>query len=400
MVGDGMGVATVTAARIHRGALDGLDQPVQGRLRMDDAPRAALVRTYSADQMTTDSAAGMTAMVAGAKVPNGVLSVNRDTGDTLITVLELAEAMGLSTGIVSTTRITHATPAACYAHVESRNWHLDIASALVPGTGNPRLGDGIEVVLGGGRRYFRTESQGGQRTDGRDLMRELSEAGYRVVETAQELDGAVEEEPDRLLGLFANKDMGYEADRVAMGLEQPSLAAMTAAAIRILEKNPRGYFLMVEGGRIDHALHSNYGYRAVRDMLAFDEAVGVVLDRVDGAVVVTSDHDHTMVVAGYAGADEDVFSQAGVDDVGKPYSVILYATGPSASLVHPDTLSGDLMRRRNFQERAGIPKRSEAHGAMDVPLYAWGPKEWLDGIPGSMNNIEIFDLLKQALGIE
>jgi alkaline phosphatase len=142
-VGDGMGVSVVTAARIHRGALDGLERPARARLTVDSASRAALVQTESDDGMVTDSAAAMTAMMCGRKTRNGALSVAWGSGgetDTLATLLEIAESMGMSTGVVSTTRITHATPAACYAHTPDRSEEPFIAASAVPGSGNRRRG--------------------------------------------------------------------------------------------------------------------------------------------------------------------------------------------------------------------------------------------------------------------
>ncbi len=407
-VGDGMGVAAVTAARVHRGALEGREIPASGALALDAAPRAALVHTWSLDHLVTDSAAAATALATGRKTVSGALSVvpGEDGGlDTVGTLLELAEAQGRSTGLVTTTRITHATPAAFYSHDLDRGAEVSIAAALVPGRGNPRLGDGVEVLLGGGRDEFLpresgAHGRGGRREDGRDLPAEMEAAGYRVVEDAAGLDAAVAGGAERVLGLFAGSHLAYESDRAAAVPAQPSLAAMTRAALRVLSRNPRGFFLVVEGGRIDHALHENRGRKAITDLLAFDDAVAAAREALDPAetvILVTADHDHTLVLAGYPPASADVFTQAGTDVDGKPYTALLFADGPGALAEPPDSLSADMLADPEFRERAGVPLRGDSHGGMDVPLFAWGPRWVLDRIPGSLENTAVSAILEAAL---
>lgn len=402
-IGDGMGIATVTAARIHRGFLEGRVPPSSARLFLDGAPRSALVHTWAKDCMVTDSAAGATALATGHKAVNGALSaaaVADGVIDSLRTLLEIAEAIGLSTGLVTTTTVTHATPAAFYAHTLDRGKETTIAEALVPGKGNPRLGDGIEVILGGGRGFWLPEAlPGGRRTDGRNLVSEMKDAGYRVVEDRESLERSVRDGVGRVVGLFSPSHMAYEADREATSPAEPTLAEMTRAAVQILGRNPRGFFLMVEGGRIDHALHFNYGYRAVTDMLEFDAAVaearGLLGD--EAFILATADHDHGMVITGEPAPDADVFSPAGKDKNGKPFTALLFATGPSAAKALPDTLPPDLLRNPEFQERAGVPLEYEEHGAMDVPLYAFGPERCFGTLHGSMENTEVFEILRAAI---
>lgn len=402
-VGDGMGVATVTAARIHKGAREGLSRPVEAELELDAAPRSALLRTWCSDYMVTDSAAGITALLAGAKVRMGAICADqREDGslDSLLTVFEIAESLGLSTGVVSTTRLTHATPAGAYAHTMNRREEDQIALALIPGSGNPRLGDGIEVVLGGGREWFLPRETGdGRRGDDRDLLHELGQAGYHLVDDAGDLRAAVASEEEMVFGAFTSSHMSYEVDRLGGESGEPSIADMTRAAIAVLERNPRGFFLLVEGGRIDHALHANNGIRAITDMLAFDEAIGVALelDLAETLILITSDHDHTMVIAGYQPAGDDVFGEAGRDAEGLPYTTILFANGPSGGAAVPGSLSAEMLENPDFRERAGVPLASETHGGMDVPLYAFGPARYLQMIRGSMENTEVFEILRAAI---
>lgn len=404
LLGDGMGVASVTAARIHEGALAGLPRPGTARLAMDAAPRAALVHTWSEDSMVTDSAAAMTALLTGFKVPNHVICARKNAAggiDSLRTVLEIAIAHGLSTGIVTTTTITHATPAGCYAHTLDRGDEAGIALALVPGSGNPALGSGVDVLLGGGSRWFLPAHRGGdgERTDGRDLIREMEGAGYRVVRDASGLEQAVADEVPKVMGLFSSSHMAFEADREAKAPGQPSLAAMAEAAVAILSRNPRGFFLLVEGGRIDHALHNDNGYKAVTDVLAFDRALAAVREGApDGSLIlVTADHDHTMVIQGDAPSSSDVFTVAGTDANGVPFTALVFGNGPSAEQAPPRTLTEAEVRSPDFRERAGIPLDFETHGAMDVPLYAFGPDSLLSRIPGSLDNTDVFGILRDAV---
>jgi alkaline phosphatase len=345
----------------------------------------------------------MTALVCGRKTINGAVSVAPGTGggtDTLATLLEIAESRGMSTGVVTTTRVTHATPAACYAHVLDRGEEEAIAAQAVPGSGNRRLGDGMEVILGGGLLAWFPEGTGeGRRTDGRNLVREMEGAGYRFVEDAAGLRRAEAEGAGRILGFFSGSHMAYEADRDTTGGGQPSLAEMTRVAIGVLSRNPAGYFLMVEGGRIDHALHENNGYRAITDALAFDRAVAEARRLVpdNTVIIVTADHDHTMTLTGEAGAAADVFTQGGKDMNGVPYTAILFGTGPTAAGPYPDTLDFRWGPDPDFRERAAIPLPYEDHGAADVPLYAFGPEPLLAGIRGSLDNTEVFGVLRGAL---
>ena len=402
-LGDGMGTATVTAARIHKGALEGKEPPASGVLALDAAPRGATVRTYAADCMITDSAAGITAYATGHKTINGALAATPrvDGGvDTLQTVLELAKARGMSTGLVTTTTITHATPAGFYAHTLFRDRELDIAAAAIPGPQNRRLGDGIDALMGGGRSFWLPKDvETGVREDGRNLIEEMTRAGYTVVGTRAELDAARQAGKKKILGLFGPSHLEYEADRPRTAPQQPTLTEMTRAAIEVLSRNPKGFFLMVEGGRIDHALHSDNAYRAVTDMLEFDHAIAEARKMVskESVIIVTADHDHTMVLSGAPAPNADVFSQAGKDKNGKPFTTLIFGNGPSAAKPIPDTLTVAMLTDPDFQERAGVPIPYEEHGGQDVPLYAFGPDKYLKLIKGSMNNTDVFGVLKSAV---
>ncbi len=307
-VGDGMGGSTVTSTRI---ATVGVD----GQLTLDRMPYTAISRTASADYITPDSAATMSAMMTGVNTNTGVIGYGPTTeyadfngdgdGERLTNIGELAISMDYAVGIVTTTRVTHATPAAVFAHVNDRNLENEIAAQMTPGGAgyNDRLGQGLHVVFGGGRRNFlpasATDEEGlpGTRADGRDLRDELQQRGYRYVwngEGLHSLGGS-----DRAIGLFASSHLEYETDRDGA---EPSLEDMTRKAIEILGATGKPYFLMVEGGRIDHAHHEGNAFRAFTDTRMFDRAIDAAQRSVDlnrTLILATADHSHVFTIAGY-----------------------------------------------------------------------------------------------------
>ncbi|WP_022834732.1 alkaline phosphatase [Salisaeta longa] len=274
LIPDGFGPASHTMGRDMLRALRGQEMTVL------DSLQTGSVHTYSTSQRITDSAAGATAYATGVKTYNGAIAVNPKK-QPLGTILEAAEARGMATGLVATSRITHATPAAFAAHVPDRDQENEIAAQM--------LKHNIEVVLGGGRRHFLPTSDDGRRADGRNLIEAATADGYRYAATAKEL-AAIEQPP--VLGLFAASHMAYEIDRETT--QQPSLAEMARTAIDLVKDDPEGYFLMIEGSRIDHAGHANDAAAHAGDILAFYDAVQVALDaaRAQGntLVVVVSDH--------------------------------------------------------------------------------------------------------------
>jgi alkaline phosphatase len=371
-VGDGMGVSTVTAARILEGQRRG-DMGEDNSLAFEELSQLALSKTYSADAQVPDSASTMTAMVSGVKTLSGVIGVDTGIrigdhtsveGARVLTILEEAEMRGLSTGIVTTTTVTHATPAGCYAHAPFRFWEDD--SRISPEARDDAFpdiarqllefpwGNGLEVALGGGRTHFtpRTSvdpeypSQSGGRLDGRDLTAEWIEqteaAAY--VWNQEQLDALDLDETDHLLGLFEPKNMNWETDRGEDSGGEPSLAEMTAVALEILSRDEDGFFLMVEAGRIDHGHHASNAERALTDTIALSDAVRVALESTDPRetlIVVTADHSHTLTIAGYADRGNPILGlvvgtgflsggepEVAKDALGKPYTTLSYANGP------------------------------------------------------------------------
>ncbi len=415
-IGDGLGITTVTAARILRGQLEGAVPPESAQLATDTFPAAAFLHTYSADAQVTDSAAAMTAMMCGEKTANGHLAVSAGNdsvpGRSLPTFLELAEATGRATGVVTTTRVTHATPAACFAHVDDRGSEHEIAAALLE---NPALGDGIEVVLGGGWRHFLPEldpagaafrgpeGQPGSRPDGRDLVAELAARGMAVAYDSAGLAAIDPASTPRLLGLFAASHMAYELDRPQVRSQEPALADMAVKAVEILSRDPDGFFLMVEGGRIDHALHATQARRALHETLAFDAALRAVIERVDidsTLILVTGDHDHTLTIASGGPLGSDILGLADDTDAdGVPYTTLLFGTGPGRRDSSRTAPSAAEIADPDYRYESAIRTGSGQHGATDLPLYGLGPEAHLGAVRGSRDNTAVFSIMCRAAGI-
>lgn len=432
-VGDGMGPVSVTASRIYK-------HGEAGQLTMDTLPRTARVRTYSLDAQTTDSAPSMAAYMTGVKTRNDVISMDGSTvtkepsTDTSVTpnvrnainncpatgngaasptLLEQAIAKGKASGVVSTARLTHATPAVTYAHVCNRDAEYEISRQAVPGGAgfNTALGTGVDVLLGGVSYFWRpfnatTTPRG--RPDGRDLIAELQAKGYTAVSDVAGLNAAATDK--RLVGLFDQAQtqghMSYELDRDPA--KEPSLAQMTTKAIDILSKNANGYFLMVEGGRIDHALHGTNAKRALADTIALDEAIKAALGKVDLSntlVVVTADHDHTLAFNGYSHRGNDILGK--ITDVktkkpvmaadGKPATTLVFGNGGTPrSDVRADITNTDTSLDKNYRQEVGVPLSSETHGGGDVMLFATGAGSKV--FKGSIDNTKVFGLMRQAFG--
>jgi alkaline phosphatase len=345
-------------------------------------------------------------------------------GLAVTTILELAKAAGRSVGAVTTTRVTHATPAATYAHICHRDLENDIAAQVVPGGAgfNVALGAGVDVLMGGGRKHFLPDTvTGGYRTDGRDLMAELSAKGYAVATDRAGFDALPAS--GRLIGLFTASHMSYELDRDPA--QEPSLAEMTLKALSALSKNPQGYFLMVEGGRIDHALHETNAVRALQETVAFDQAIASALAfaragdpaLANTLVVVTADHDHTIVLNGYAqrtgattpgnagvlGLVKNVVSGEPENDAeGVPYTIIGFGNGENRFVgARSDAapLTDETTSARDYHQEAAVRMAAgaETHGGTDVSAMAIGAGA--KHVHGFMTNTEIFGALREAAGL-
>jgi len=466
-LGDGMGISTVTAARIFEGQLRG-ESGEENELSFERFPDVALAKTYNTNQQTPDSAGTMTAIVTGEKTRAGVISVDAsiDRGDfsrsdehRLATILEIAEDRGLSTGVVTTTSVTHATPAALYAHAPERKWESD--TRMTPearAAGFPDIarqliefshGDGLEVVLGGGEQAFRPggptaaalwpelEAPAITRSDDRDLTQEwvARSPGSVFVRTCAEIEKLDTANTSHLLGLFAAYHLRFEADREDTLPCQPSLTQMMLTGLEILERNPLGYFLMVEGGRIDHGHHRGNAYRALIETVEFARAVGVAADRTnaeDTLIVVTADHGHVFTIGGYSTRGNDILGltigndhrgrsaeEPSLDAQGLPFTTLGYQNGPGytgksseqpeGSKIYPHRarVSTGVTQGRpdltqidtadpDYVQEAAVPLRSETHSGEDVPVYARGPGSRL--FHGVREQDFIYHAMLEALG--
>ncbi len=258
MVGDGMGIPIITITRERF-----------SRLAIDDLPATALIVTRPLGGGIPDSASSMTAYMTGEKVGRGAISYK--DGKPLTTILEMAEEKGKCTGIVTNTRVTHATPAAAYAHVPDRHMEEEIGRFLLPSV-NPRIEDGVEVIIGGGKRKLER------------ILGSLEKEGYRVTGSLEELRPGL----GKVIVLLAEDHLGFGAP----------LPLMVESALNVLRGCEKGFVLIVEGGLIDIALHRRDLEAAIRETYIFDRAVKKVLEMVeldDTLIVVTADHGHAVL---------------------------------------------------------------------------------------------------------
>jgi len=464
-IGDGMGISTLTAARIFEGQQRG-ESGEENRLSFEMFPYSALSKTYSANQQTSDSAPTMSAIITGVKTDEGTLSVNQNVvhadyktvaGNETESLLEMAEDAGKSTGVITTTRLTHATPGACYAHTADRDWEsdtdissrkkdaaaagfLDIARQLL----EFKHGDGLEVAMGGGRNKFLPKPAAGmsatpstgERSDGRDLTAKWVEQYSRskYVSNREQLAAVDPAKTKHLLGLFNRDSMEFDYDRIQKKNDEPSLTEMTTKAIDVLLQNKKGFFLMVEAGRIDQAHHYGNAYRALQDTVELSNAVRAAASKVDldeTLIIVTADHSHTMTMMGYPargnnilglvreiGGDGNLEPDYKLDKNGKPYTTLNYTSGrgytgesvdqpegPKTFPVKTGAVKGitkgrpDLTKvdttNPNYEQEATIPLTDETHGGEDVAIFAIGPNAHL--IRGSMEENWIFYVMADAL---
>ncbi len=439
-LGDGMGISTVTAARILDGQLRG-EKGEENLLSFEYFPYTALIKTYNTNQQVADSAGTMSAIITGIKTKAGVLSVNQRVergkyesakGNRAKTMLELAEQKGIATGVVSTAAITHATPAACYAHSPDRDWESDAQlthearQAGFPDIARQLIefpyGNGLEVVLGGGRRHFLPQSEQdpehpaifGARLDRRNLTDEwLTKPRSSYVWNAKQLDILDISQVDHVLGLFEPEHMQFACERSADPAGEPSLSDMTAKAIDLLQRFPKGYLLIVEAGRIDHAHHATNAYRALTDTIELSHAVAIArkkTDRNDTLIVVTADHSHVFTMGGYPIRGNPILGKVtehhprgmhqtrlAKDLDNHPYTTLGYHNGP---ITRQSAANGDLTyvdtTDTSYRQETAVHLWSETHGGEDVPLYADGPQAHL--FHGVLDQHVIFHVVVEALG--
>jgi len=412
-IGDGMGVSTVTAARIFDGQSKGL-KGEENSLAFEDFDNVALIKTYNTNAQVPDSAGTATAILSGYKTNIGAVNVKpAKSAQKMVlnscvlknsprTLTQRAKKTGRSVGVISTARITHATPAAMYGHAVDRGWEADAdvdARAVkvnCKGLAAQLLESSVDIALGGGRNKFTNEQ-----------IAAWENKGGRFLETANDMtenSGAVP-----ILGLFNDDHMSYEADRSATN--EPSLTQMLRYAKDNMS-NENGYVIMVEAGRVDHAHHDTNAYRAMRDMQALNAAVEDAVRTAgdDTLIIVTADHSHVLTMAGYpargnpilglvrypdpenGGAAEDY---AKADD-GKPYTTLGYHNGPNVREADSPALTDNMVQAPDYRQQTAVALGAETHSGEDVPLYATGPGA--ERFKGVMEQDKIGQIIHDLLG--
>lgn len=417
LIGDGMGPAQVSATRYFQKYEKNISH-----LNLD--PYYVGQATTFADHddngdtvisgIVTDSASAGTAFATGHKTYNAGISVsNEDVSKPFASIIEAAEVNGKATGLVTTARITHATPAVFASHVRNRDNESAIASQY--------LESGVDVLFGGGESYFITKEEKGKRTD-KNLLPDFEAKGYTVVKTAQSLK-ALTSKNTKALGLFGSSHVAYVPDRTA---DTPSLAQMTSKAIDILSTDKNGFVMMVEGGRIDHAGHANDLPTLVQETLDFDAAFKVALDfaKKNGntSVVVTADHE----TGGLSLSRDDIY-EVNVDlwDKEKHSSeYIVKSLNDATTIADVKKIVADNMGINNLSDveagqilngdgssynregayNAVVSKRllvgwsGHGHSAVDVGVWAYGPIA--DKVKGQIDNTQIAKAAAALIGVD
>ena len=386
-IGDGMGISTVTAGRIFVGQEMGKKGEAH-QLSFDAFEQLALIKTYNTNAQVPDSAGTATAILSGYKTNIGAVNVRPQEdlaamlaegcgGDAPATLTDKAKAEGMSVGVISTARLTHATPAVMYGHTVSRDIEADkdlVAPFDLPGCqslSQQLIESDVDIALGGGSKEF-TEDQ---------------IAAWPGAYATNKTEMAAAPADQRLLGLFNRSHMSFESQRPQT--EEPSLAEMTTLAIDRLSKDEDGYVLMVEAGRIDHAHHGTNAYNALKDLQALDTAVAAAVAKAgdDTLILVTADHSHVFTIAGYPARGNPILgltrsvnratggpaAEYALDADGKPYTTLGYHNGPNVREADSPSLTDNAVQAPDYRQQTAVNLGSETHAGEDVALYATGP---------------------------
>lgn len=392
-IGDGMGPSTIAAARIYKNQRMVNSTLPDINLSFESFANIGLVKTHSVDDYVADSASTATAILTGVKIRSQVVgagpnvyyencSSHDPVRDNLKSIGTMFYETNRSVGIVTTTRITHATPSSLYAHLASRNWEYkvpincpvdDIALQLF------KNAEKFKVILGGGSDYFIPKSLNGSREDGRNLLFEWEQKmkyfkSYLVTNytSFRDIDPS---KTDYLFGLLNKNHLEYDPYRG----NQPSLAELTDTAIKILSTNKNGYFLLVEGGRIDHGHHANKAILAILETLAMDKAISLAVKSTnfdDTLIIVTADHSHVFTVGSYAHRDVDITKKNkamfGQETDKKGHTSLLYSNGPGFKSPR-ENITDKSEFALDHVYSSGVPLPDESHGGEDIAVYAEGP---------------------------
>ncbi|HMQ48729.1 MAG TPA: alkaline phosphatase [Saprospiraceae bacterium] len=323
MIGDGMGLTQITAGLYRNG----------NKLHLEAFPVVGLHKSYSGSDLITDSAAGATAFACGVKSYNSAIGVDMDTMP-VKTILEIAEALGMASGLVATSTITHATPASFIAHVKDRDMHEAIALDF--------LKTDIDLIIGGGKKFFDRRA-----TDDRNLYAEMEQRGYYVSDYFKENLADIKADPTKNLAYFTADD-----DPLSKSSGRDYLPEAARFAVNFLSQKAgkEGFFLMIEGSQIDWGGHANNSEYIISETIDFDQAIGQILDfaKRDGEtlVIVTADHE----TGGYAinpGSTQDSIVAGFTSKYHTAALIPVFAYGPGAELfsgIFENTAIFDRMR--------------------------------------------------------
>lgn len=307
LIGDGMGLTHISAGMYFN----------NNQSQFERFPVAGLHKAYSASDLITDSAAGATAFASGIKTYNGAIGVNTDSMP-VKTILEQAEEKGLSTGMVVTSTLTHATPASFIAHVRNRKFDEEIATFF--------LKTEVDFLAGGGKKFFDQRAN-----DGRNLVKELQAKGYQINDFSQNAESATPPDPSKNFIYFS-----ADGDPAKASEGRTYLAPYSVAAAKHLkQRSEKGFFLMIEGSQIDWGGHANNSDYIVSEVVDFDQTIGKILDfaAADGEtlVIVTADHE----TGGYAinpGSELGKIRGAFTTNLHTAQLVPVFAFGPGSEL--------------------------------------------------------------------
>ena len=429
IVGDGYGITTNYINRLNQGQINGGlgDEFVLPHEKLD---HLALIKTYTTNGQTPDSAGTSTAIHSGIKTKSGIIGLTDSSirGDCMSkrteveSISDIFKKLDKSVGVVTNTRITHATPAALYAHSFDRNWEDD---SKVPKDCSQDdialqlINSDIDLALGGGKRHFlplEIVGQKGKRTDSRNLIEEFKNSGGIYLNNENDFQNYKIDTTKRLIGLFADSHFPY----LAKEENKPSLLDLSNLAIEYLNKNKNGYYLLIEAGRIDHGHHAGKLNYVLRQTQQFNKLIQNIIQKVnlqETLLIVTADHAHSLGVNGYCGRGSKVNGicyrinpkeskhqskpNLGLD--GKPFSVVNYLNGPGSIFAKKNFFYYANRKRLSnfdyddieFDHEALIPTFKESHSGLDVVAYASGPFSFL--LNGTIEQNFLFHVINYAI---
>jgi alkaline phosphatase len=388
-IGEGLTPHRLAATRVYLGGAD-------ARLALDSMPHFAVLTNASKDFATPDQAAAATALATGVKVKNRALSVNAE-GHALLTLLDLARNRGRATGLITNAQLTDPTSAAFYAHANDSSDHEAIARTLTESSN-------IDLILGGGTTHLLPETKGGERHDGRDLLLELRRNGYDIVKTKAELEAIPAWRRAKLFGAFAPNDMAF-ATQIEERSDQPSLADMVRRAIELLQYNPGGYVLVVDGGLMRKAAQANHAERTFSEMIELDRALATARRYAGPKSTILACGDvgiGGLSLNGFPFRKDSGIALLGLNSAGQPW--LTWATGPNGVASYGTVKNAKAENENPDQtppsgssqlEPAAVLTKSALNTVEDVAAFGSGPGS--DTLQGVLENTAVFRILRDKL---